>query len=51
MQKLTKTKYLAMPISRKEKKSWNKKGYRVVDKKYDPLPPKKCIKQEPEVAE
>ena len=33
-----KIKYLKLPISIEEKKAWNKKGFRVVDAKFNPEP-------------
>lgn len=35
---MDKIKYLAHPVSAEVKKEWNKKGYRVVDAKFDPNP-------------
>jgi len=35
---MDKVKYLAHPVSTEVKKDWNKKGYKVLDAKFDPNP-------------
>lgn len=35
---MSKIKYLAHPVSKAEVKDWNKKGYRVVDARFNPEP-------------
>lgn len=36
MSKLDKIKYLASPVSKAEKAEWNKKGYRIIDARFEP---------------
>ncbi len=35
---MNKVKYLAHPVSKEVVKDWNKKGYRVLDARFDPNP-------------
>lgn len=50
--KLEKIKYVEMPISREEKRALNKKGFKVVDAKFDPDPkPKRKPKPKVETVE
>jgi hypothetical protein len=47
--KLEKVKYVDMPISIEEKRALNRKGYKVVDSKFDPNPkPKRAPKAKAE---
>jgi len=45
---MNKVKYLVHPVSKADKAEWNKKGYRVLDARFDPNPeaekPKKKAK-------
>ena len=50
IKKPTKTKYLQMPVSFEEKREWNRKGYKVVDKRFDPNPEKPKRKPKKETA-